>query len=430
MGIGNVGNGDLKNGVRQLITPHGDRERGAQPRHLPTNGAHYPSWGSGTCPGGPTRELLHVLQHLITPHGDRELRIKATAGGDPQLITPHGDRERTRRQSSGPRLPSHYPSWGSGTGFVHCAYRHILNSLPLMGIGNELIHVRVRDKLLLITPHGDREQSVALEAHRAFPNSLPLMGIGNFFLIRELRPPFLILASLPLMGIGNSKLRRLPATAHHLITPHGDREPTASEAELQAELTLITPHGDRELNTLGKSRGYSPNSLPLMGIGNGRAVDSSAAASRNSLPLMGIGNHYGKPWLRAICEAHYPSWGSGTGTGAALQDADHAQLITPHGDREQVGRSSQFDNHPSHYPSWGSGTAVFRVPKDGKERLITPHGDRERGIGYGPCGISASHYPSWGSGTHRRAGRVRDHVLLITPHGDRERLLVVGVLSH
>ena len=185
----------------KLITPHGDRElEEHHPRAHRGEHPNYPSWGSGTrrlagglpvfptqliAPHGdrelgvPGQERADGTGKLITPHGDRELRIKATAGGDPQLIIPHGDRERTRRQSSGPRLPSHYPSWGSGTGFVHCAYRHILNSLPLMGIGNELIHVRVRDKLLLITPHGDREPGLKCCLSRTGMNSLPLMGIGN-----------------------------------------------------------------------------------------------------------------------------------------------------------------------------------------------------------------------------------------------------------
>ena len=136
MGIGNLREGRAALPYRQqLITPHGDRE----PQHKTTNKekaeTHYPSWGSGTTPGG---KWLIMRYELITPHGDRELSIAGSRyGGSP-------------------------------------------GSLPLMGIGNDRGVAPAALTHELITPHGDREpRSPSTTWHRP-TSSLPLMGIGNF----------------------------------------------------------------------------------------------------------------------------------------------------------------------------------------------------------------------------------------------------------
>ena len=126
----------------RLITPHGDRKPG---RHA----APGPSDSELITPHGDRKRTPRAAGltwdgTLITPHGDwKHFRLQdilcLTYGG---LITPHGDRKlgswRTARRSGTcslplmgigngfctpsppPWAPSHYPSWGSETGFDRC----------------------------------------------------------------------------------------------------------------------------------------------------------------------------------------------------------------------------------------------------------------------------------------------------------------------
>ena len=176
-------------------------------------------------------------------------------------------------------MPSHYPSWGSGTyrrqaGRSRC--RRVETHYPSWGSGTR----RVADKEALLA------------------------------------------SSLPLMGIGNSM--------------------TCSTIERLRE-NLITPHGDRELV---------------------RTV------------------------CRAGCQAHYPSWGSGTRSCPCSHGdlAPGRKLITPHGDREQASGNARAAAR-THYPSWGSGTAQVRMAP-----ASTPISLPLMGIGNPP--YSASFAPS------------------------------------
>ena len=271
----------------------------------------------------------------------------------------------------------------------------------------------------LITPHGDRELASGITKLSVFPSSLPLMGIGNT--VAGSSPCPSRPAHYPSWGSGTRAERAVGVELHHLITPHGDREPSGSGATSTSqathypswgsgtrypagavlrEHTLITPHGDRE-----------PRCPPR------------------------------SPGRRG---AHYPSWGSGT-WGHRVIINDHMPLITPHGDRERAPFSERsWVCISSHYPSWGSGTGRVRrvvgnlirsLPLMGigntraapacassSPPLITPHGDRERVVCQRACVTSSSslplmgigngsrpwrrsraplpsHYPSWGSGT-------------------------------
>ena len=267
-----------------LITPHGDRKRRS----------------SAGSPAGSRRQ-----SDLITPHGDRKRRQEraetALLCTVRHLITPHGDRKLcfppTERSAPG----THYPSWGSETFQHHGGYRFRHRaSLPLMGIGNPLpVAVAADGRRLrrhLITPHGDRKQHVWSPARRRSwaLSSLPLMGIGNLTAkqVNPLAQHVVALItphgdrkpgarerqlrtiedddSLPLMGIGNLVARPLPICAYarsthypswgsetqgislrgggrcELITPHGDRKPTAALAKRMIRVPLITPHGDRK----------------------------------------------------------------------------------------------------------------------------------------------------------------------------------------
>ena len=324
MGIGNLSDMAADSEPGYLITPHGDRKRSVSHCGRWPVSAHYPSWGSETAPDASTRRWYTFL---ITPHGDRKPGLvrrqhvrqlvsslplmgignrrgayrPAMGGG--ALITPHGDRKPAPGpEQTGRRLASHYPSWGSETrDLSESDLVALLNSLPLMGIGNS-IRLRQTDRSIafslplmgignrlgpgygrrgsaaLITPHGDRK----------------LVGLGGGLGGQQL--------SLPLMGIGNLAVGHVGSHSYlDLITPHGDRKllriarrPSRGERSLplmgignperrasrsRSPRRLITPHGDRKRAVrLHHLRGRK-DSLPLMGIGN--AVDVFADSLNN-----------------------------------------------------------------------------------------------------------------------------------------------------
>ena len=201
MGIGNGGHRFFGHGYHlELITPHGDRERGSRPparvravTHYPSwgsgtsggtgqsdgNVAHYPSWGSGTGFGFGCHQFVHLISLPLMGIGNlknTDYEEDATTAHYPswgsgtriclaygetnfQLITPHGDREPAAwAPGMTPLTGPHYPSWGSGT------------AVP--GVRRPFLQE-------LITPHGDRERSWPRTTHELRFDSLPLMGIGN-----------------------------------------------------------------------------------------------------------------------------------------------------------------------------------------------------------------------------------------------------------
>ena len=102
--------------VVQLTTPHGDQERrfmiGSTPGETM---AHYPSWGSGTKPGG------------------------LSARPDVGLTTPHGDQERTKPGRGSVMRPTSLPLMGiRNETLIDLMERWRTSSLPLMGIRNLL----------------------------------------------------------------------------------------------------------------------------------------------------------------------------------------------------------------------------------------------------------------------------------------------------
>ena len=174
----------------------------------------------GECPIG-------IALHLITPHGDRERRgrqlyHRATRASLPLMGIGN------RRLSGSPKAmgSTHYPSWGSGTQALADMGVSMLDSLPLMGIGNDASDIVPVDSPV---------------------DSLPLMGIGNSQRVRV--SPAAGMLSLPLMGIGNrpAPLRyRRPRSPHYPSWGSGTRD------------------------ELDPPDGRLPHSLPLMGIGNPR----------------------------------------------------------------------------------------------------------------------------------------------------------------
>ena len=142
----------------------------------------------------------------------------------------------------------------------------------------------------LITPHGDRKPEEIVTRTYLTPYSLPLMGIGNSSVAARTAAR-ISSCSLPLMGIGNC------AEGWRRQSWCGAHYPSwGSETSLEGAMAL------RAVKT----------SLPLMGIGNTRPARRSTSTCRCSLPLMGIGNEL--PSLDILVA--------------------RPQLITPHGDRK------------------------------------------------------------------------------------------------
>ena len=399
MGIGNsVASRKTACNRCPLITPHGDRKPGRSETRSRRRGVR-----------------------LITPHGDRKLLRGGGLPADPRraLITPHGDRKPSRPPDCRRRpRASHYPSWGSEP--PERPGRHYQSTF-------------------LITPHGDRKPAAAtaIESCGCRRSSLPLMGIGNCCSSRRARRcSGSMAAHYPSWGSETGRGARLSDPRGRLITPHGDRKPSAR----------------------GCGACSADSSLPLMGIGNREGIRLRLGAGGGLITPHGDRKPVPPPRDRRSClSTHYPSWGSETGSAicgarpsapwsslplmgignfgpllAAGQPPDRAQLITPHGDRKLESRIERYGTggEQAHYPSWGSET---RLPLNGtssKEKASLPL----MGIGnlvvrriYG-AHITDS-LPLMGIGNPAAcAGRRRPPPApLITPHGDRKRYLAESV---
>ena len=293
------------------------------------------------------------------------------------LITPHGDREPRTPARPGRRRSPHYPSWGSGT-------------RPTRRHGHQQNE--------LITPHGDREPGLVL---------------------RDLK---LNAAHYPSWGSGTIHLAEPDIAERPLITPHGDREPQGGDLPRLPRDILITPHGDREPPAKATTRKRFPISLPLMGIGNdGQGADPSDHRKAH-YPSWGSGTQPPGGGI-SLASSHYPSWGSGTVVLIRVDKDTDLELITPHGDRERAGGEITEVTGPQvSLPLMGIGNAGPGLGAVGVGvDLITPHGDREPLVGaVDPCRDFPS-LPLMGIGNWHLVSDHGQQLELITPHGDRER---------
>ena len=281
----------------------------------------------------------------------------------------------------GSAIRTHYPSWGLETksSGVREARSLIVNSLPLMGIGNPVQRVRLHRSRLpelitphgdwklfaepgvghadrptrLITPHGDWKPPVFVWFRQRFELITPH---GDWKRAPQTCAPRSGRISLPLMGIGNPGDRGLPDSRRG-SRPHypswGLETPSTAVRAVDPSRHLITPHGDWKPMLLDPSIAVteSPDSLPLMGIGNcsrrnplprTTAVDSLPlmgignvgpcnpviVCSPNSLPLMGIGNTASSPRRMRGLRSHYPSWGLETRHDARTCDQVESREIS------------------------------------------------------------------------------------------------------
>ena len=270
-----------------LITPHGDRERKLATSPCSLFGVSLPLMGIGNLAG--VRARCPQVE-LITPHGDREQEdgqgpheaggrsLPLMGIGNPAPFgvvlgdfnslplmgignVPEGRRQRRYRQP-------HYPSWGSGTWTSSPRTRLRRRAAHYPSWGSGTCDAPEFEALAdgLITPHGDREPSSRARAHARRAGSLPLMGIGNTRSSRTTRPPRR--THYPSWGSGT---RRVPAMSVPIQThyPSWGSGTNALTLGSGGGTDLITPHGDREPTAAGKSPlDASPISLPLMGIGN------------------------------------------------------------------------------------------------------------------------------------------------------------------
>ena len=200
-----------------LITPHGDWKLDTSMAPYNTLMSHYPSWGLETSTAGNGVEKPQIL---ITPHGDwkrsSEPHSPASSINSLPLMGIGNDR---RSPILRPARSTHYPSWGLETWTVVLDMPDGSSSLPLMGIGNRPGALWGLDAFKLITPHGDWKPQDAVLPDEWDRISLPLMGIGNPFAFAATSS---VCVSLPLMGIGNFKHASLNLLQSVLITPHGD----------------------------------------------------------------------------------------------------------------------------------------------------------------------------------------------------------------
>ena len=156
MGIGNLCSGHYaRQHPWKLITPHGDRE----PCHAVLQ---------------PLRD-----RKLITPHGDRERKCPQVQNQVPWLITPHGDRELTTHIFDPPLAFLITPHGDRERGHRPVNELRDLDSLPLMGIGNPAGKEEDEQHEHLITPHGDRELSGVTTPDGKTPSHYPSWGSGT-----------------------------------------------------------------------------------------------------------------------------------------------------------------------------------------------------------------------------------------------------------
>ena len=343
---------------------------------------------------------------------------------------------------------------GGGGAFVNPG------SLPLMGIRNHPTHWLAHDlRCCLTTPHGDQEPGRSVVSRVKTTPHYPSWGSGTKWL--ALGSPASAI-SLPLMGIRIKAITADDAGAVRLTTPHGDQEqhpfersirdarelttPHGDQERLGVNITigvtseLTTPHGDQERHRYLLMMGMSHSSLPLMGIRNRAALRRAPCSRRphypswgsgtrsgagrmigsaSSLPLMGIRNPPRRRGSRRPPESHYPSWGSGT-IGQGHWTFTPAASLPLMGIRNQGRTMEAGRSGVASLPSWGSGTCRQRGGVHPSGHLTTPHGDQEPRRGSADCRGDRPHYPSWGSGTSRRGGLTRDQPILTTPHGDQE----------
>ena len=142
-----------------------------------------------------------------------------------------------------------------------------------MGIRNRRLLARVRDRLKLITPHGDQERE---------------------------------------------RVAGLAPRHRELITPHGDQEPSSSPGRTPTRASTHYPSWGSGTPVSGSHRLAANASLPLMGIRNALRR-ARQPPGRPLITPHGDQERSTSSTAASWTPAHYPSWGSGTKVAATHQ---------------------------------------------------------------------------------------------------------------
>ena len=246
-----------------------------------TSTSHYPSWGLETrwARSRSTRTRSHYPSWGLETSGATPLEpVMGT------LITPHGDWKRTAGRGNRPRCAPHYPSWGLETVVTSIGPGDLVDSLPLMGIGNTASQILTKLLTVLITPHGDWKlhggyQSVRVAEYLITPH-------------------------------GDWKLRRIPEREGGRVPhyPSWGLETSGNAARTCPGLSAHYPSWGLETRWYRHCSRTPSSHYPSWGLETIRLVTFTDQII-DSLPLMGIGNGY-----------------------FDLDVAQFVILITPHGD--------------------------------------------------------------------------------------------------
>ena len=232
-----------------LITPHGDQELVEGFMFALSTNAHYPPWGSGTrCGAAPGCGVTSHYppwgsgtvvglggepaceHHSLPPWGSgTRIRVRRVDGLSAGLITPHGDQEHFACGLDIPPLDcAHYPPWGSGTSDSSAALRSSsFSSLPPMGIRNPGDRARrVRCPGAHYPPWGSGTRLTAGWRPGCRRSHYPPWGSGTVADVELWQ--VLDQAHYPPWGSGTSVEDRRQIRVIDLITPHGDQEPSNS----------------------------------------------------------------------------------------------------------------------------------------------------------------------------------------------------------
>ena len=159
MGIGNAEAEKITKVKNMLlITPHGDRKPTLSEYQNRQRGASLPLMGIGNPRCAPMR-TSRTTAHYPSWGSETRRHLRRAAWPPPPHYPSWGSETRWRPGQSAPAGRPHYPSWGSET---------LVDENIMTG-----------NQFRLITPHGDRKPRKTLQSAGKGDNSLPLMGIGN-----------------------------------------------------------------------------------------------------------------------------------------------------------------------------------------------------------------------------------------------------------
>jgi hypothetical protein len=131
---------------------------------------------------------------LPTPHGEREPLVAGAAAGNVTVFQPlMGNGNTFSWPRKGDATAASNPSWGTGTALRRIGRRRYSPSNPSWGTGTRRAHIVIVKRMLLPTPHGEREPRRSSGRRSSRRASNPSWGTGTL-------PPLRILTSQKATG--------------------------------------------------------------------------------------------------------------------------------------------------------------------------------------------------------------------------------------